>query len=353
MDMQYKIDFVIPWVDGNDPKWIEEFNKYSPQNKLMNTQSRFKDWDNLVYIFRAFEYFTPWVNKIFFITFGHVPEWLNINHKKLVIVKHEDYIGKDNLPVFSSHPIEINIHKIKGLSEKFVYFNDDTFILKKICYSTFFKHDLPVDIAILDVLHDGVISHIVLNNIDIINKNFNRHVKSNLSKRRIIWDNFFKWFSPSYGFQSLRTLFLMYWKGHTGFIDNHHPQPFLRSTFEQVWEKENELLMKTTASKFRDKDDVNQYLFRYWQLVTASFTPGSFKKFYQKRNYVEIKTKIDAINTANDIKSGYYEMYCLNDATSKGRYTKEDASSEDFEAIKKVIKDALHEILPDKSSFEK
>ena len=271
----------------------------------------------------------------------------------MVIIRHEDYIEEKYLPIFSSHPIEINIHKIKGLSEKFIYFNDDTFILKPISSTTFFKKNLPVDVAILDTLYDGLISHIVLNNIDVINKNFNRHVNTELSKRRIIWNNLFKWFSPKYGFQSLRTFFLMYWRGHTGFINNHHPQPFLRSTFEQVWQKENELLTRVTATKFRDKEDVNQYLFRYWQLVTGKFFPGSYKRTYHKRRYVEIKTKLDAITVANNIASGRFEMYCLNDATSKGRYTKESVSKEDFEFMKKIIIEALHKILPNKSSFEK
>ena len=64
------IDFVLPWVDGSDLKWQKEFNKYTPKNKNLNTSSRFKDWDNLQYIFRAFEEFTPWVNKIFFLADG-------------------------------------------------------------------------------------------------------------------------------------------------------------------------------------------------------------------------------------------------------------------------------------------
>ena len=352
-NMCEKIDFVIPWVDGNDPKWQEEFAKHTPANKTLNTASRYKDWDNLQYIFRAFEEFTPWVNKIFFITSGHLPSWLNTDHPKLVIVKHTDYIPAEHLPTFSSHPIELNLHRIKELSEHFVYFNDDFFILKPLPPESFFKNYLPVDIAILDTLHDGLISHIILNDIDIINKNFNRHVDPNYSKVNIILSNFLKWFHPNYGLKIFQTLFLMRWKGHTGFVSNHHPQPYLKSTFQEVWAKEQERLLQTSASKFRDNQDVNQYLFRYWQLVTGKFTPSKYKEFVKKRKYVEVRTLGNAVNAARDIESQKYKMYCINDATAKGRYTKKDISDEDFEKSKFLIKEAFEKILPKKSSFER
>lgn len=350
--MDHKIDFVIPWVDGDDLKWQEEFNKYTPKNKTLNTASRFKDWDNLQYIFRAFEEFTPWVNKIFFITYGHLPAWLNKEHPKLVIVKHEDYIPYKYLPTFSSHPIELNLHRIKDLSEHFVYFNDDFFILKKLNPSEFFKDTLPVDIAILDAMHDGLIGHIVLNDIDVINKNFNRHVDPTLSKKNIILSNLLKWFHPNYGFKSFQTLFLLKWRGHTGFVGNHHPQPYLKSIFKEVWKKEQERLSQTSATRFRDIQDVNQYLFRYWQLVTGRFSVGKYKEFTKKRKHAEVKTLSDAEKIAKDIESKKYKMYCVNDATAKGRYTNEDISQKDFEKSKQIIKKALEKILPNKSSFE-
>jgi hypothetical protein len=351
--MSIKIDFVIPWVDGNDPIWKKEFTQYSPTNKTLNTASRFKDWNNLQYIFRAFEEFTPWVNKIFFITYGHLPSWLNVNHPKLVIIKHSDYIPQEYLPTFSSHPIELNLHRIKNLSEHFVYFNDDLFILEKLNPREFFIDNLPVDIAILDTLHDGLIGHIVLNDIDIINKNFNRHVNPMLSKKKIVLNNLSKWFHPSYGLQSLQTLFLLRWKGHTGFISNHHPQPYLKSVFQEVWSKEFDRLEQTSSSKFRDNQDVNQYLFRYWQLVTASFSPGNFREFATKRKQSEVRELGDALNVAKDIDSKKYKMYCINDATAKGRYTKEDINDENFEKSKQIIKNALNKVLPNKSDFEK
>ena len=121
-----KIDFVIPWVDGSDPEWLAEKRIYKPD--MPDDAVRYRDWDILRYWFRGVEKYAPWVNKIHFITWGHLPEWMNPECKKLNIVNHRDYIPEKYLPTFSSHTIELNIHRIKGLSQQFIYFNDDTIL---------------------------------------------------------------------------------------------------------------------------------------------------------------------------------------------------------------------------------
>ncbi len=68
-----------------------------------------------------------------------------MNHPKLHIVKHEDYIPKEFLPAFNSHVIEMYLHRIKGLSERFVYFNDDMFMIRPLCQTDFFKDGKPCD----------------------------------------------------------------------------------------------------------------------------------------------------------------------------------------------------------------
>ena len=91
-----KIDFVILWVDGSDPKWIKDKEKYVEKSvNGSESDNRFRDWDNLKYWFRGVEKYAPWVNKIHFITYGHLPEWLNLNNEKLDIVRHEDIIDKE------------------------------------------------------------------------------------------------------------------------------------------------------------------------------------------------------------------------------------------------------------------
>src|SRR5699024_9785954 len=130
------------------PEWQKEKMLYDESNKGDKRNIRFRDWDNLQYWFRGVEKYAPWVNKIHFVTWGHIPEWLNTNNPKLNIVKHEDFLEERNLPVFNSRAIEINLHRIPNLAEKFVYFNDDMFITKPVKKKDFFENQLPKDVAI-------------------------------------------------------------------------------------------------------------------------------------------------------------------------------------------------------------
>ena len=107
------IDFVIIWVDGNDKQWQAEKAKYDGKTVTnANSEVRFRDWDNLQYWFRGVEKFAPWVNKIHFVTWGHLPKWLDTTNPKLNIVNHKDYIPSKYLPTFNSHTIELNLSLI-------------------------------------------------------------------------------------------------------------------------------------------------------------------------------------------------------------------------------------------------
>ena len=137
--MAQDIDIVITWVDMNDPAWKEEFNKYShnPANEENGViDARFRDYGFLKYWFRGVEKFTPWVRKIHFVTSGQKPEWLDTKNAKLNLVDHKDFIPSEFLPTYNSVVIERYMHKIPGLSEKFVY---STMIF--ICFAIFLLKD--------------------------------------------------------------------------------------------------------------------------------------------------------------------------------------------------------------------
>jgi hypothetical protein len=326
------IDFVILWVDGNDPEWQQEFEKYTSGLKGDKSKSRYRDWDNLKYIFRGFETFTPWVRKIHFVTWGHTPSWLNIDHEKLNIVRHDDFLLKENLPVFNANPIEINLHRIPGVSERFVYFNDDMFLLSELDKDYFFKKGFPRDIFSFSLICISSIAHIKINNIQAINRNF--------TKKSVLKKNLLKVFNLKYGIVGLyKTLILSGWPYITGFFDHHQPQPFLKSTFNAVWESEKTLLENTSRSRVRDSSDVSQYLFRYWQLCSGSFKPKNFSRTCAKA----IKNKSDASEVAKKIVSGKYDSFCINDALIDDR---------EFETVKNMVNEALDNILPAKSKFE-
>ena len=115
---------------------------------------RYRDWEILKYLKKrmiekgVLQQYAPWVNNVYFVTCGHLPAWLNTECPKLQIVSHKDFIPEKYLPTFNSHSIEWNFHRIKNLSEHFVYFNDDMFLLKSIAAEDFFRNGRPVDMMI-------------------------------------------------------------------------------------------------------------------------------------------------------------------------------------------------------------
>lgn len=332
--MTQKIDFILTWVDGNDPEWRKLKKQFTKDETGDNRDIRFRDWGNLQYWFRGVEKFAPWVNKIHFITWGHVPNWLNINHPKLNIVTHKDYIPQKYLPTFSSHVIELNFHRIKELSEKFVYFNDDTFITRSMKEKDFFVNNLPCDIAvIMPSINDfrNSTGAIVSNNMEIINTTYD--------KNKVIKGNLTKWFNIRYKKFIINTLLMMPYKNFAGFFNPHLPNSFLKETYKELWDDEYEVLNWTCKNKFRTGRDVNQWLVRYKQLVEGKFIPRnpSIGKTYSMTN--------NNANIINAIVNQKHKMICIND--------NDKDPIMDFKKEKKLIIDAFQQILPEKSTFEK
>jgi len=328
--MNDKIDFVITWVDGDDTEWLKSKKNYLGKDDKP-TANLYRSWDNLQYWFRGVEKFTPWVNKIHFVTCGHLPKWLNIHYEKLNIVKHSDYMPKEYLPTFSSHAIELNLHRIEGLAEQFVYFNDDSFILDSMRPTDFFKTNLPCDCAVLSSLVPWIPDpcfHYLLNSISIINREF--------SKNEVIKSNLSKWFNVKYGRLLLKNIYYSPVRGFSGFFNFHLPSSFLKTTFTEVWEKAPDVLDSTSQNKFRTIHDVNQYVFSYWQFASGHFAPtnkNNGRFFIVGENDSEI---IEAMSLRK------YKMICINDSILVTN----------FNEIKEELKKQFQRLLPDKSAFE-
>ena len=328
------IDFVVTWVDMNDPRWQEQFALYS--GKINNSKNevsvaRFRDYGFLKYWFRGVDKFAPWVRKIHFVTCGQHPEWLNINHPKLQLVNHEDYIPKEFLPCFNSSLIEIYLHKIPDLSEHFVYFNDDFFIINHLPETRFFKDGLPNDIAAFRRNFGlSLWSKCLKNNIRIINQRFN--------KKEVFQRDHDKWFDPSYGSKARLTRMLT---GSDKFVTlrtPHNAQPYLKKTFEEVWEYAGKELTEMSAHRFRSPEDYTQELFRTWQICQSNF--NAYNTYKDTKMFPLIfKTK----KAVEAIRNQSYSLVCLNDSEH----------IMNFEKTMQRVQGAFETILPEKSSFER
>ena len=338
-----RIDFVLTWVDGSDKAWLELKRKYEKSEMGVsctdvnaNAECRYRDYGLLRYWFRAVEKFAPWVNKVFFVTCGQKPEWLNVNHPKLVWVKHEDYIPSKYLPTFHSCTIELNLHRLPALSEQFVLFNDDVFLIRPISPEFFFKDSLPVlpcDMKLYRFYGYNHWSRVCMNDFGVITGNFNI--------KKSIWSCREKWFSISkLGFRQAMANIVRYKVNKTFFISGfeHLANPHLKSTMEEVWEKCPDVMDVTSKDRFRADSHVNPWMLSAWNLAKGSFYPV---RTGERGIDVHISpSQIDTI--CNIIKKQSVSQMCLNDSSD----------NVDPEFCNNEIRKAFEAILPGKSSFE-
>lgn len=327
------IDFVITWVDMNDPKWRADFLKYSGKadnEKNSVSEARFRDYGFLRYWFRGVEKFAPWVRKIHFVTSGQKPDWLDENNPKINLVNHKDYIPEQFLPTYNSVVIERYLHKIPGLAEHFVYFNDDFYIINKISTERFFKNGLPCDIATF--LYNPSWSQWyrrIKNNLKIINRHFD--------KREVTARYHDKWFDKSYGKRARWNYILKPYNKFITLRTPHNAQPYLKTTFEEVWAVAGKELTETSANRFRALSDYTPELFRTWQICRGNFEPYN--------TYSDTKMFPLMLRPKQAVRAIYeqsYSLICLNDNIHIRNYAQ----------VMENIKNAFEHILPEKSSFE-
>lgn len=295
------IDLIISWVDSTDVNWQHSKALYTKKYGSINP-CFFRNWGWLRFLFRSIEANLPWVRRIFFITCGQCPSWLNTSHEKLVCVNHKDYMPEDFLPTFSSHPIELNIHRIEGLSQQFIYMNDDMFFMNPLSPNDFFQEGRPCDCLWLQPLTEQFednFASIMLNNLLIVNKY--QDLRTNAAR---LQDSLFH---PSYPPKALEDNKLFQGLKHfPGFREFHMPIALLKSTLEELWSKEEMQLYTTCRHKIRATADVSIWLARDWQLAKMEFVP----------HYIPGMVLTNAGNPELDkiILSPKTNMLCINES---------------------------------------
>lgn len=335
-----RIDIVLRWVDDTDQDWQREKRRFKlidqgitdPTLYMDNSDLRYRDWGLLKYWFRGVEKYAPWVNKLFFVTCnGQKPSWLNTSNPKLRMVDHKEFIPEKWLPTFSSRTIDFNVYRIPDLSERFVFFDDDMFIIKQTEETDFFKDSLPCDSMVFNAItasYEDVINKNIFNNMAIINKYFRKDLFTKKERKSM-------WYTLKYGKFLYKNLVLAPWTFYTGFQDFHIPESFLKETYRELWDKEGEWLSETCSHKFRKSNDVNQWLIRYWQLAGKKFVPRPVSTGL----YYELSDDNTIILDA--IRKQKAKLLCINE----GIVT-------DFDGERRKLQDAFNAIFPEKSSYE-
>jgi hypothetical protein len=136
------IDAVYTWVDGTRPDYLALVQKYSVIPRDLNPE-RFRDpFQMLRYSLRSLERYAPWVRHVYLLTCRpQVPAWLRTEHPRLRIVHHDEVGDPAALPTFNSNIIETFLHRLPGVSEHFLYFNDDYFLGAPVAPADFYTAD--------------------------------------------------------------------------------------------------------------------------------------------------------------------------------------------------------------------
>lgn len=292
------MDVVITYVDGLDPLWQKD---YEVCTNIPILEKRFRDWGTLRYLLRGVETNMPFINRVHLVVArdSQVPEWVNRNTVNIVL--HKDIIPNEFLPTFNCNPIELHLHRIKGLDEQYVYFNDDVFPLKPCKPSDFFvdgKGQL------------GMSHHIfALDMFKKICRNSDHAARKALGLK------------PSLAF--LRP--------------QHVCTPMIKSECEELYRRvEDDIRASITTT--RKANNISQYIFLNYMYLKGSLENHRLSKRHFSLGITSTE-KLRRFITNPD------KMFtCLNDV---------QLSQERFEELRSVLIESFETLLPNKCRYEK
>lgn len=301
-----KIDIVVTYVDSSDPSWMEIFNKHVIKNGTEESigKQRFRRNDNFRYWFRGLEKYTPWINNVFLVVSSRsqVPSWVDTT--KVIVVLHEEFIPNEYLPVFNSQAIEMFLHRIPGLSEKFLYANDDVYFMGDLKPDNFFiGGKLKNTFNVLGYGEESTMplwKRSIINSGLLVNKKETEELKSKGN-----------YISPM-----------------------HSTRPYLKSKMEEAFTLHRESIL-ASISKFREPKNLTIYLYDFYLRACGLV----IEKDYVFNQYSS-KTPLGFIRNSL-INPEINKVMCLND-------TSEDIDNVREYEIEKVFKLKF----PDKSKYE-
>jgi hypothetical protein len=292
------IDFVITYVDCSDPVWQETYAK-NVKRKSFNA-SRYRSWDNLVYLFRGVAKFMPWIRNLFLVvqSESQVPAW--VNRSTVKVITHDMIIPKRFLPTFNSCTIEMFLWKIPGLSENWIYSNDDTFPIGDLKESDFFASNGYPKIHFKGPMR--------FNDFNL----FRSQCRSGMDISGVFPDERNIIIKPDHIFLAHR-----------------------KSTGERLYAANNSRI-HDTITKTRHRKNCNQYIYSYSEYRYKTYIDHRINYIYSCFSQTPLKKMLSAIT------SGKYQAICVND----------DMMDIDFEYYKKSINSAFSAILGEKSKYE-
>lgn len=320
-----EIDLVYLWVDGSDPAWLAKKNSFLPADRQIPAQAagdcRYVQNDELRYSLRSAEKYAPWLRRIYIVTDEQTPAWLDTSNPRVRVVFHRDFIPAEILPLFNSSTIEYFLGRIPGLSEHFLYANDDTFFGAPVGPDFFF---------------DGEGREIV-------------RLKKQSLRRHL--DQIYPY--TIYRMQQL--VEERFGKRYTR-APHHNIDPYTKRDFEVCWELFGDELKQRTGNRFRQKEDMQRCLFHYVALAQGRAVERRVGRSNGMNGWFErwtaflglwqlsVDSRCIPVHTpdpAAEMDKYRPKLFCLNDD--------ERATDEDHARVRRF----LETLFPTKSAFEK
>ena len=148
------IDAVITWVNGDSAAHRRKRHAYMakssvPLHENATNPHRWACNDEILFCLQSIGTHAEWIRTIWIVVDDETPDLSILPAaltSKVKFVFHRDIFDgfNDVLPTFNSLSIESMIWRIEGLSERFLYFNDDVFLTAPVQPTDVFKGTSPV-----------------------------------------------------------------------------------------------------------------------------------------------------------------------------------------------------------------
>ena len=284
-DVTFDIDIVFSWVDGSDPEFRARRAAQMSQTVVGegdDAEARTRQIDELKFALRSVNMFAPWIRRIFIATDSVPPPWLAEHPMVTIVPAEEHFSDRAALPTYNSHAVESQLHHIPGLSEHFLYSNDDMFFGRPLKASMFFSPG-------------GVTRFIeAKTRIGLGANNSTRSGFENAARvnRQILFERF--------GHVITRHL-------------EHAAVPLRKSVLIEMEREFPEEFARTQASAFRSGTDISvtNSFYHYYALMTGRAVQQDKAKVL----YVNTTTYEGLSLLAELRKRRGYDFFCLNDSS--------------------------------------
>ena len=296
------VDIVFTYVrrDNSNTRIVKENAK-----QFDNSYNRFSDHGELLFALRSVFMYVPWVRNVFVVVSSvhtQMPTFLSEDSYEFVsvrgthrvaLVEHSVIYGTEyasHLPTFNSQSIELHLHKIPGLSEHFLYANDDFFLTKPLSFNRFFTENPVAPGTFMPLLRFN--AGTIPNEIDA--KHTRKHTVSWYNNVKILHKLFPKSVRDSQLYQS------------------HCFAPLTQSVCVELWDRLPNTLARTSHSQVRSDTDVYfvgllMYYALYTERAKVVDSNSMYIPVYAHTSISEMKALIV------DAMRGSTEMLCIND----------------------------------------